>query len=495
MDKHTQYKRTKKQNEVNFNPFDVGKLPPQAPELEEAVLGAVMIEKNALDVILEFMNPDVFYLDAHSKIFSAIMDLHKNREAIDILTVTNRLKAKGELETVGGVYYISKLTNRVASSANIEYHSRIVFQKYMQRRVIEMCTLAIRQSYEDTEDVIETIEMIEADLTELNQSANTGNQLLQVKDVWTEIRNRNEILISNDGVSGVPTGHVELDHVTGGWQPTDCIILAARPGMGKTAFVLNAARETATKQNTKIAFFSLEMSLLQLCTRLASQESETELYKFNKKGIDPHDFVKVEDKLSKLFDAPLYIDDTPGLSISQLRSKAKKAKRDLGIEMIIIDYLQLMNAGKDFKGNREQEVSIISRQIKILAKELKIPIIALSQLNRLVDSRGNKRPQLGDLRESGSIEQDADMVMFIHRPEYYGETEYAGGGSTAGIAEIIIAKHRNGDLTTVKLKFDGRLTKFNDISNNDNFPSNKTLDQHANLRDFTQAKEADDLHF
>lgn len=492
--KNLPFKRIKKGNELSFNPFDVGKLPPQAPDLEEAVIGAVMLEKGALDVIIEFMFPDVFYVDAHSRIFAAILEMHRDRQAIDILTVTNKLKSKGELEIIGGAYYISKLTNRVASSANIEFHARMVFQKYMQRKLIQISTLVIRQSFEDSEDVFDTIEMLEAELYELNTSANTGSQLVQIKDVWNEIRERNEVLLTNKGVSGVPTGHVEVDHVTGGWQPTDLIILAARPGMGKTAFVLNAARQASTNQNKKIALFSLEMSVVQLCTRLASQESETELYKLNKKGIQPEDFVLIEDRLSKLFNAPFYIDDTPGLSISQFRAKAKKAVRELGIEEIIIDYLQLMTAGKDFRGNREQEVSFISRQLKIIAKELRIPIIVLSQLNRLAETRKDKRPQLGDLRESGAIEQDADVVMFIHRPEYFGENEYAGGISTEGLAELIFAKHRNGDLTTIKLRFNKRLTKFSDWSDDGDFTSSKTLEQH-NLRNFSEPLEPDDLPF
>jgi replicative DNA helicase len=506
--KNTPFKRTKKGTEPSFNPFDVGKLPPQAPDLEEAVLGAIMLEKNAMDEIADLIKPDVFYVDAHSRIFNACYYLYKKRLPIDLLTVVNRLKETAELEIVGGAYYVSKLTNRVASSANLPFHARIVFQKYMQRKVIEICTISIRDAFEDTIDVIDTIDTLETDIASLNQSASVGKKFMQVKDVWPEMRERNTTLLMNEGISGVRTGHNELDNVTGGWQPTDLIIIAGRPSMGKTAFILDAARETATRHNTPIAFFSLEMSLIQLVTRLVSQETDTELYKLNKQGIEIHDFIKIEDNLSKLFDAPLYIDDTPALSIAQLRSKVRKAKKELKIELVIIDYLQLMTVGGNENGgrygNREQEISTISRTLKQIAKELEIPVIALAQLNRAVDTRADKRPKLADLRESGAIEQDADVVGFIHRPEYYGDNAYSDGSSTAGRAELIFGKHRNGDLTTVHFRFIGALTKFIDISNGD-FSSNKQLQQH-NLTDFTEPKseavidkevkgEQDDLPF
>jgi len=494
MEKSIPYKRTKKAAEHSFNPFDVGKLPPQAPDLEEAVLGAIMLEKNAMDEIADLIKPDVFYVDAHSRIFNACYYLYKKRMPIDILTITNRLKETAELEIIGGAYYVSKLTNRVASSANIQFHARIVFQKYMQRKLIEVSTIAIRDAFEDTIDVIDTMDTLENALMQLNQSAATGKNLMQIKDIWNEFRERNTMLLLNEGVSGVPTGHIELDRVTGGWQPTDLIILAARPGMGKTAFVLDAARETATRHNVPIIFFSLEMSILQLVTRLVSQETDTDIYKLNKQGVEVNELIRIEDSMSKLFDAPLYIDDTPALSITQLRSKVRKAKKELNIELIIIDYLQLMTVGGNENGgrygNREQEISTISRSIKQLAKELDIPIIALAQLNRAVDTRGDKRPKLGDLRESGAIEQDADVVSFIHRPAYYGEMAYANGESTIGRAELIIAKHRNGDLTTVHFRFIESQTKFIDVTNGD-FPSNKQLQQH-NLTDFSEPRTAID---
>lgn len=459
------FKRTKKSNDLNFNPFDVGKLPPQAPDLEEAVLGAIMLEKKAIDEVVELLRPESFYIDAHARIFSAIMDLYNERQGIDILTVTNQLKKREELEIIGGAYYVSKLTNRVASSANIVFHARIVAQKYIARELIRISTLTIRMAFEDSTDILDTIDILEGELTAISTNISIGSEAVQVKDVWQELRDANEQRIKNKGVNGIPSCHQELDLLTAGWQKSDLIVIAARPAMGKTAFVLNMARNCAINYGKKIMFFSLEMSAVQLCTRLISSDRSIPIYKLTKTALNQDEWFEMEKGVNDLMNAPLYIDDTPSLSIFGIRAKIRRAVREQGIEMVIIDYLQLMQGDSSAGRNRDLEISSITRGLKILAKELNIPIIVLSQLNREVEKRGgDKRPQLADLRESGSIEQDADFVAFIHRPEYYGDTSYSNGESAVGIAEFIIKKYRNGSQNTVKLRYIGEYTRFEDLN-------------------------------
>lgn len=450
----------------NTNTFQLtGKLPPQAVDLEEAVLGALMLEKDALSAVVDILKPECFYKEAHRHIFGCIHELFNTAQPIDILTVTHALKKKGELELVGGAYYISQLTSRIASAANIEYHARIILQKHIQRELIRISGETIRDSYEDNLDVLELLDRAEKNLFEIAEG-NIRRNYEDMPSLVTKAMKEIEIASNQkDGITGIPSGFTELDRITSGWQRSDLIIIAARPGMGKTAFVLSLARNAAVKFGNPVAFFSLEMSSLQLVNRLISSESNIASDKIRKGMLADHEWEQLNVKIKPLLDAPLYIDDTPALSVFELRAKCRRLVAEKKVSMIIIDYLQLMVAGGESKiGNREQEISTISRSLKAIAKELSVPIIALSQLSRAVETRGSsKKPQLSDLRESGAIEQDADMVLFIYRPEYYKLEEDENGRSTQGIAEIDVAKNRNGSLKAVNLKFIGNLTKFEDM--------------------------------
>ncbi|MEY3343709.1 MAG: replicative helicase [Bacteroidota bacterium] len=446
-----------------------GKLPPQAVDLEEAVLGALMLEKDALSAVVDILKPECFYKEAHRHIFACIHGLFNAAQPIDILTVTHALKKKGELELVGGAYYISQLTSRIASAANIEYHARIILQKHIQRELIRISGETIRDSYEDSMDVLELLDRAEKNLFEIAEG-NIRRNYEDMPSLVTKAMKEIEIASNQkDGITGIPSGFTELDRITSGWQRSDLVIIAARPGMGKTAFVLSLARNAAVKFGNPVAFFSLEMSSLQLVNRLISSESGITSDKIRKGMLADHEWEQLNVKIKPLLDAPLFIDDTPALSVFELRAKCRRLVAEKKVSMIIIDYLQLMVAGGDSKvGNREQEISTISRSLKAIAKELNVPILALSQLSRAVETRGSsKKPQLSDLRESGAIEQDADMVLFIYRPEYYKLEEDENGRPTQGIAEIDVAKNRNGSLKSVNLKFIGNLTKFEDLDSYD----------------------------
>ncbi|NQY08234.1 MAG: replicative DNA helicase [Flavobacteriales bacterium] len=458
---------TKKKKAEPAFPLEHGKLPPQAIELEEAVLGALMLEKDALTSVIDILHPTCFYKQQNQKIFSVIELLFQNSEPIDILTVTNQLKKEGELQMVGGPYYISQLTNRVASASNIEFHARIILQKFIQRELIKIASETIRQSYEDSTDVFDLLDYVEKELfavAEGNIRKNFDEIKVVLNEAITNIENARD---QEGGISGVPSGFTELDRITSGWQPSDLIICAARPGMGKTAFVLSMARNIAVQFKIPLAIFSLEMASVQLVNRLIASETEISIEKLKKGTLDKSEWNHLNEKITNLADAPIYIDDTPALSVFELRAKTRRLKAQHDIKFIIIDYLQLMTAGGQNKGNREQEISTISRNLKTIAKELNVPIMALSQLSRAVETRGgDKKPMLSDLRESGAIEQDADMVTFIYRPEYYGLDEDEEGRSNLGMGEIIIAKHRNGSLGSVRLKFIAHLAKFTDMEEN-----------------------------
>lgn len=443
------------------NGLEQGKLPPQAIDLEEAVLGAMMLEQSAVNTIIDVLKPDSFYKDAHQKIYGAIYDLFQKSEPIDILTVTSALKSSGNLEFVGGAYYISKLTSRVASTANAEFHARIISQKFIQRELIRISSDIIKDAFEDTTDVFDLLDKAENSLFQVAEG-NIRKSYDKMNNLMREaIEGIDKARENKDGVSGIPSGFSDLDRVTGGWQRSDMIVLAARPGMGKTAFVLSMARNMAVDFNVPVAVFSLEMSGVQLVQRLIASETGLSSEKLRKGTLEDHEYQQLHQRIGKLAEAPIFIDDTPALSIFELRAKCRRLKAQHGIDMVIIDYLQLMSGGGEGKGNREQEISSISRSIKSIAKELNIPIIALSQLSRMVETRGgDKRPILSDLRESGAIEQDADIVSFIYRAEYYGITEHPDHIDTKGLGELIIAKHRNGALETVKMKFIGHLAKF-----------------------------------
>ncbi|MCJ8211232.1 replicative DNA helicase [Mucilaginibacter sp. RS28] len=454
---------------INVPGSPLGKLPPQARDLEEAVLGALMLEKDALSAVIDVLKPEVFYVEAHQRIFQAIRLLFERTSPVDILTVTAQLRQQGELEMVGGAYYITELTNRVASAANIEYHSRIIIQKYIQRELIRISSDIINSAYEDTTDVLDLLDKAEKNLFDIAQN-NLRRDSRKMDDILHEsLREIEALKDKKDGLTGVPSGFTELDRMTSGWQKSDLVIIAARPAMGKTAFVLSCARNAAVDFNKPVVVFSLEMSSVQLVNRLISGETQIEQEKIRKGQLEEWEWQQIHSKIGRLEQAPLIIDDTPSLNIFEFRAKCRRLKSQYDIQMIIIDYLQLMHGKSDGKGgNREQEIGSISRALKTVAKELSVPVIALSQLSRAVENRpgGSKRPMLSDLRESGSIEQDADMVLFLYRPEYYGLEFDEDNNPTQGVGEVIVAKHRNGETGRVRLKFVGKYVKFTDLEQN-----------------------------
>jgi replicative DNA helicase len=446
-----------------------GKIPPQALDLEEVVLGAMMIDKKGVDEVIDILSADAFYKEAHQYIFEAIFKLFENSEPIDLLTVSSQLKKDQKLEKAGGDFYLISLTQKVSSSAHIEFHARIILQKFIQRSLIKISNEIIEDSYDETKDVFDLLDKAESKLYEVTQgnikkSSETAQELvIQAKKKIEEISNK-------EGLSGIPSGFDKLDKLTSGWQESDLIIVAARPGMGKTALTLSMARNIAVNQNIPVAFFSLEMASVQLITRLISSETGLSSEKLRTGRLEKHEWEQLNVKVKSLEKAPLFIDDTPSLSIFDLRAKARRLSSQHGIKLIVVDYLQLMTGGSSHGGNREQEISMISRNLKALAKELSIPVIALSQLSRAVETRGgSKRPLLSDLRESGAIEQDADIVSFIYRPEYYKIDEWDDEERTPteGQAEFIIAKHRNGGLDSIRLKFIGHLGKFDNLDDFD----------------------------
>ena len=464
-----------RKREGELSDYVFGKVQPQATDLEAAVLGALMLDKDALPIVLDILRPESFYTDAHQVIYRAILSLFERSHPVDLLTVTEQLKKSGDIDTVGGPYYLVELTGRVGSSANIEYHARIVAQKHIQRELIKVSTQIIKDAYEDTTDVFTLLDDAEQGLFAVTQN-NLSRQYESMGELASKtLKILEELKDKEDGLTGVPTGFTDLDRLTSGWQASDLIILAARPGMGKTAFVMSLARNAAMEFNKGVAIFSLEMASTQLVQRLISMEAEIPGSKLRSGKLEEYEWQQLHTTIEKMSEIPVYIDDTPGINIFELRAKCRRLKMQHDIQMVIIDYLQLMSgAGNNKNTNREQEISQISRALKGLAKELNVPVIALSQLSRAVEVRGgSKRPQLSDLRESGAIEQDADIVSFIYRPEYYQILEDESGQSLKGIAEIIIAKHRNGALDTIKLRFTDQFAKFSDLGdpNFDSFPS------------------------
>jgi replicative DNA helicase len=467
-------RKTRRKGPPDLSTMVYGKVPPQAKDLEEAVLGAIMLEKSAFDTVAEILKPECFYVDAHQRIFKCMQQLQQKNQPIDILTVVEQLKTNTELEVVGGAYFVTRLTNTVVSSANIEAHARIVLQKFIQRELIRISGEIISDSYEDATDVFDLLDDAESKLFEI-----TNNHLRKnfdkIDDILVKTVARIEDLRhKNEDITGVPSGFASLDRVTFGWQNTDLIILAARPAVGKTAFALNLARNAALSASkaTPVAVFSLEMSAGQLVQRILAAESEIWLEKISRGKLEEHEMKQLYAKgIQRLSEAPIFIDDTAALNIFELRAKCRRLKNKHNIGLIIIDYLQLMSGTGDKGSNREQEISNISRNLKGLAKELQVPIIALSQLSRAVETRkeGNKMPQLSDLRESGAIEQDADMVMFIYRPEYYDITSNEMGESNKGETHVRIAKHRNGTLETIKLRALLHIQKFADWEDDNGF--------------------------
>ena len=438
-----------------------GKLPPRDVELENVIIGALMLEKDAYMNVSDILTPDAFYDPVNAKIYDAISTLGFNQRPIDMMTVIEQLRKNGELENVGGPAHIAELTSKVYSAAHIEYHAKIVAQKYLARRLISFASKIETDAFDESNDVDDLLQAAEGQLFEISQT-HMKREVTQIDPVLSlAIEQIQAAANTKSGLSGLQTGYTGLDKMTSGWQNSDLIIIAARPAMGKTAFVLSMAKNMAVDYSIPIAIFSLEMANVQLVKRIISNVAELNGEQIKSGNLSDEEWDRLNERLRAVYSAPLYLDETPGLSITELRTKARRLVREHGVKMIMIDYLQLMTATGMKLGSREQEVSTISRSLKALAKELNIPIIALSQLNRSTETREDKRPQLSDLRESGAIEQDADMVCFIHRPEYYTKSSEDGDGNNIkGLAELIIAKHRSGAVGDVKLRFVSKYARF-----------------------------------
>lgn len=463
--KQHNYRQWQQRNGESEIASELGKKQPQDLEVEEAVLGALMLEKDAYAIVSDILTPACFYDKANQLIYDAISQLGAQQRPIDLLTVIEQLRNNAKLDEAGGAVRVSELTSRVSSAANIEYHARIVAQKYLSRELISYSSQIGTLAFDESIDVYDLMQEAESKLFEMSRNT-LKREVVQIDPVISEaIGKIQEAANREDGMSGLRTGYTGLDKLTSGWQNSDLIIIAARPAMGKTAFVLSMAKNMAVDFNTPVALFSLEMSNLQLVNRLISNVCNLESEKIKSGQLSQAEWDNLMTRIKHLYSAPLYVDDTPSLSIFELRTKARRLVREHGVKIIIIDYLQLMNATGMKFGSREQEVSTISRSLKQLAKELDIPIIALSQLNRSVEQRGDdkngKRPQLSDLRESGAIEQDADIVCFIHRPEYYTKSsEDAEGNDIRGKAEFIVAKHRSGSTADVDMRFVAKYARF-----------------------------------
>ncbi|PWN68374.1 replicative DNA helicase [Chryseobacterium phosphatilyticum] len=446
-----------------------GKMPPNAVDFERLVIGTFLIDKKGLDHSIDLLTPEVFYDPRHQIIFSTILKLYEGNHPVDLMTIIQDLKKSDKLSQAGGDHYIIDLTMGVSSSAHIEYHVRVILEKYILRSLINVSANVIDSSYKESTDVFELLDKAEQSFFEITNGTikkgfDTANSL--VKQAIDTIK----ALKDKEGISGVPSGFRDVDKETGGWQNSDLIIIAARPAMGKTAFLLSMARNIAVGYKIPMALFSLEMASVQLITRMIASETRISSEKLRKGTLDDEEWQRLFSNVSELENAPLYIDETPSLSIFDFRAKCRRLVMQHGVRLIMVDYLQLMTAGGGGKGvgNREQEISMISRSLKAIAKELNVPVIALSQLSRSVETRPGKRPQLSDLRESGAIEQDADIVSFIFRPEYYKITvwdndEEGQETSTENQAELIIAKHRNGATADVRLSFLKHFAKFGDI--------------------------------
>lgn len=471
--------------EQAFN-INGGNKPPQAIELEEAVLGALMLDANALNTAIDLVHEEYFYKPEHKTIFRAIRKLFEQNQPVDQMTVLNQLRQSGELEAAGGAYHLSEITSHIVSAAHIEYYSRVLSEKFISRELIRVSTETISKAYDETTDVVDLLDKTEGYLMDINDK-NFRTDFHPIGDLVYEAQQQIEEAINNDGqTQGVPSGFIDLDRLTAGFQPGTLIILAARPAMGKTAFSLSMARNIAVDFKKPVAFFSLEMTGVELAMRLISGEAQIPGDKLKKGELQPYERVQLEQRTQGLNEAKIFIDDTPQLTIYELRAKCRRLKQHHDIQMVFIDYLQLMSAGGDGanrNGNREQEISTISRQLKALSKELRIPVLAMSQLSRAVETRGGtKKPMLSDLRESGAIEQDADIVMFIYRPEYYG-IDQDEKGPTAGMADILLAKHRSGGVGEVRLRFVGKYARFEnpEFSTNAELASNLAMPQNGSF--------------
>ncbi|HHV40650.1 MAG: replicative DNA helicase [Bacteroidales bacterium] len=455
----------KKQAQVEQVGLDIGKVPPQAIDMEEAVLGALLLEPAASLDIVGTIREEYFYKDSHKKIFTAIMNLVAEHNPVDIYTVAEELKNNDLLDQVGGPYYLSQLTMRVAAASHLEYHAKVLTQKYIQRELISTSYSILNTAFDDTvpaDELLDSSQQRLFDLGEMNLRRDTRPVRTVLQEVVDEL---SSVQTRDDGLSGLPSGFTSLDRMTLGWQKADLVVIAARPSMGKTAFVLTMARNMAVNHNIPVAFFSLEMPDAQLVKRLLVSETGLSSQKIRGgKKLKSFEWEQLNQRITNLSEAPLYIDDTPSLSIFEFRAKSRRLVAGMGVKLIVIDYMQLMTGPPELRGMREQEVAAISRSLKAIAKELNIPIIALSQMNRAAETRGGTRkPQLSDLRESGAIEQDADIVIFLYRPEYYGYKEDDSGRSLEGIADVIIAKHRNGAVGEFSMRFRSSEIRFMDL--------------------------------
>lgn len=458
-----------KHEEAALSQYVFGKLPPQSIPLEEAILGALMLDREALTIISDILQPEAFYQNGHQVIYKAIMRLYERQNPVDILTVTEELRKGGDLETAGGSSYLVELTNRVASAANIEYHARIILQKYIQRQLIAAGTKIVKEGYDETSDCFDALDNAEKYLFAITQNtlSRSNTEAGRVGIEVLKIIEQNFQKSRSGIVTGTTSGLRDVDTLTGGWQDSDLIILAARPGMGKTGLALTLALNAA-KAEKPVAFFSLEMANTQLVMRMISILGSVSGQKMRNGNLEDYEWQLLGEMVQQIDKLPIYLDDTPSLNVFELRAKCRRMKRQHNIGLVIVDYLQLMSlsmSGQENRAvNREQEVSGISRALKGLAKEINVPIIALSQLSRAVETRGgSKRPQLSDLRDSGAVEQDADIVTFIYRPEYYGIKEDETGQSLEGVAELIFAKHRHGDTDTIKVKYEKQFARFTSL--------------------------------
>ncbi|MBO4758235.1 MAG: replicative DNA helicase [Bacteroidales bacterium] len=471
----------KKEQAVNLDTLglEMGNIPPQALDAEESVLGAMLLEPSCVDEAMEELTPNCFYDQHHRMIFEAMSSLVTEHIAVDLITVSNRLKAEGQLSEIGGAVALADLSQKVGAAANMEFYIKILKQKTIQRDLIKASYDILKKSYDDSVKVDDLIDMAQSEVYAAIQN-NVRKEVQDIGSIINAALGDIEKLQGKEGPTGVPSGFNSIDRITQGWQPSDLIILAARPSVGKTAFALNLARNAAVMHHMPVAFFSLEMSAIQLAKRLMTSESGLSADKI-KGGVklEPYEWEQLEYKLKALAKAPLYIDDTPGIPVMEFRTKIKTLVKNRGVRLVFVDYLQLMQGPAELRGMREQEVAAISRTLKATAKELNVPIIALSQLSRNAVQRqgGSGKPQLSDLRESGSIEQDADMVIFIHRPDYVGLSDNAGDKEAT---EIIIAKHRNGETADIDMRFKSEQIKFMEMDDSLDVQASRTYESGMN---------------
>ena len=444
-------------------PSPEGRVPPQAVDVEMAVLGAMLLDKGAIAKAIEILDDTSFYKPAHQRIFAAMLGLFDRSEPVDLITLVEELKRRGELDKVGGEYYLTELTTRVTTAANVEYHAHIVLEKALMRQLISSSAEVVGRAYNETEDALDLLDEAEQKIFQISEQRMKKSFVSMNTAVHHTMEMLESIHGKHSGVTGVPSAFTELDNYTGGFQNSDLIIVAGRPSQGKTALVLSVARNAAILHDVPVAFFSLEMSIQQLVLRLICAEARVDAHSVRTGRLPEDEWRKLSTSVGKLYKARIFIDDTPALSALEIRAKARRLKAEHNIGLVVVDYLQLMQGPKNVQ-SREQEISTISRSLKALAKELNIPVIALSQLNRAVEMRGDKRPVLADLRESGAIEQDADVVLFVHRPEMFGINVDENNEPTEGMAEIIIGKQRNGPTGSARLAFIKQYARFENLT-------------------------------